>query len=58
MKVSFYVILLLSLSLLESIKGELRELKQCIEEKKKNMICIASDDYVDNVPPDSSTNIN
>ena len=58
MKVAFYVILLLSLSLLESIKGELRELKQCIEETKKNMICIASDDYVDNVPPDSSTNIN
>ena len=49
---------MLSLSLLESIKGESRELKQCIEEKKKNMICIASDDYVDNVPPDLSTNIN
>ena len=56
-KVLFYVVLLLSLSL-ESVIGELRELKQCIEEKKKNMICIASDDYVENVPPDSSTTIN
>ena len=43
---------------LEPALGESRELKQCAEEKKKNMICIASDEYVDNVPPDPDTTIN
>ena len=57
MKVLFYVILFLALSL-ETIKGEVRELKQCIEEKKKNMICIVSDEYVDNLPPGPDTTIN
>ena len=57
MKVLFYVILLLSLSL-EPVIGELVELKQCTEEKKKDMICMVSDEYVTNVPPDPNTTIN
>ena len=57
MKVLFYVTLLLSL-FLEPVIGELVELKQCTEEKKKDTICMVSDEYVTNVPPDPNTTIN